>query len=65
MGLLLKKVFMSILFAGLLLALLRVFNYDPFGIFEWIVSWLKWVIDSIANLFLGSPIFHDITRKPA
>lgn len=64
MGNLMKKVFMFILIAGLLIALLRMFNYDPFGVVSWVISWIVWGINGVANFFFDSQVFHEITKKP-
>lgn len=49
---------------GLAVALLRAFDFDPFGIIDWIFSWVGTVVSAIADFFGGNQYFKTFTDKP-
>lgn len=49
---------------GLLIAVLRVFNWDPFGVVTWIWDWFALVVTSIADFFTGNDTFRKVTSAP-
>lgn len=60
----LKQAGLFILLAGLVIALLRVFNWDPFGILEWAWQWIQTIVYGIADFLTGNDTFRKITEKP-
>lgn len=52
-----KKLFFFIVGAAALIALLRVFGWDPFGIVSWIVDAVTYSVTRLADSL--TPIFHS------
>lgn len=48
---------------GFIVALLRVFNWDPFGVIDWIIFWITTIITSISDWFGGNEYFQAFTNK--
>lgn len=60
----LMKGLLFVVAAGLLLALLRAFNWDPFGVVSWAGN-LGWsVIDWVSDLFSSNETFQKVTEAP-
>lgn len=59
-----KKALMYIVAAGFLLALMRMFNWDPFGVATWICDSIWNLINRIADWFTSMKSFRDATKKP-
>jgi putative flippase GtrA len=59
-----KQILIFFLACGFGLAVLRVFNYDPFGVVDWLFSWASNIIGRIADFFSGNETFQKATRKP-
>lgn len=53
----LKGIFFFVIGAAALIALLRVFGWDPFGIVSWIVDAVTYSITRLADSF--TPLFHN------
>lgn len=64
MGNFIKQALLFMLGCGILLAVLRVFDYDPFGIVSWLFSWFSAIVNGIADFLIGNDAFRRITRKP-
>jgi hypothetical protein len=56
---------MFVLYCGLGLALLKIFNYDPFGVVGWVWDWFVKIVTSIADFLTGNEAFRKITSKPS
>ena len=54
----------GIVVAGLLVAILREFNWDPFAAAEWALSRVWEVISHVADLWSSNDTFKDATKKP-
>lgn len=54
----LGKMVMWVLVAGLLLALLRAFNWDPFGVIGWAWSWASGLVTTVSDAFASNPAFQ-------
>lgn len=54
-----------LLACGILLAVMRVFNWDPFGIVSWIWDWFAMIVNRIADFFTGNATFRKITSRPS
>lgn len=48
---------------GFLVAILRVFDWDPFGVIDWIINWVLMIITSIADFFGGNEYFQKFTNE--
>lgn len=66
------KIILIIVGAGFVMALMRAFNYDVFGIIDWIwrtgVNVISWVfnkpISGVADTFSGNESFQNLTKAP-
>lgn len=58
------KIFMWVMVAGLLLALLRAFNFDLFGLGDWLIGWITGIITTVSDFFSGNPTFQKIVEAP-
>lgn len=59
-----KKILWYTLLAGVVVALLKVFDWDPFGIVDWIFSIVTTVVDAISNFLFHNETFRKITSAP-
>lgn len=50
--------------AGLIVAVLRVFDWDPFAAIAWGIDWVWHAINRVADLFLGNGTFREATKRP-
>lgn len=57
-GLLLLVVF------GLVLALLRAFDWDVFAVLTWAYDIVFFVVDSIADFFSNNQTFNEVVKSP-
>mgnify|MGYP001460811854 FL=1 len=48
---------------SLALAICRVFNYDPFGIIDWLINGFTYTINHLTDLIYNSAPFKAIFRK--
>lgn len=55
---------MGIVVTGLIFALLRAFNFDLFGLFDWVIGWAIGIITSVSDFFSGNPTFQKIVESP-
>lgn len=53
-----------ILLAAVILALLRTFDMDPFGVIDWLWSWLVSIVTRISDWLMNNEVFREITDKP-
>lgn len=58
---LLTTVITSVVLAGLVAALLTVFEGDLGAIIEWIFSLGKTAVDAVASFFMSQEWFHNLT----
>lgn len=63
-GATMKQIALWLLGLGFLLALLRLFNMDPFGIVNWVIGTAWNIIDRIADLLQANASFREIFSKP-
>lgn len=59
----LKRAVIWLLVIGILLAALKMFDYDPFGLMSKIIEWGLWVVNEIADFFLGFEWFRRIWTR--
>ena len=59
-----KQVFIGIVVAGALLALLDVFGGDPFAVLAWGLDWIIELITSVRDFLAGNEHFQDATAPP-
>lgn len=59
-----KKGVMFVVGAGVLLAVLRVFNYDPLGIVSFVWDWFAYAANWVSDLLTGSEGFRKILAGP-
>lgn len=55
---------MGVVIAGLFLALLRAFNFDLFGLFDWAIAWVINVLTAVSDFFSGNPTFQKVVEAP-
>lgn len=60
-----KNAIIGIVCAGVILALLRMFNYDPFGIIDWAWNWIVHIVNKIATWLTGNEAFRKATKSPS
>lgn len=65
LGDMVMKVGGFLLACGLLLAVMRVFNWDPFGVVTWLWDWFALIVNRIADFFTGNDTFRKATSKPS
>lgn len=63
-GRMIMNVFWGILLIGLAMALLRAFDWDIFGIIEWIWSGASKLVTAVADFFTGNATFQKVTKAP-
>lgn len=49
---------------GFVVALLRAFDFDPFGIIDWVFGLTGRIIGAIADFFSGNTYFQALTNRP-
>lgn len=59
------RVILTIIGIAFFVALMRVFNWDPFGVLDWAWSWIKYIVMGIADWLAGNGWFQKATRKPS
>ena len=59
----LKRAVIWFLIAGIVLAALKLFDYDPFGLIGKIIEWGLWFINEIADFFLQFEWFRRILTR--
>lgn len=64
-GRIIMKIFWTLLCLGLLYALLRAFNWDPFVLLEWAWNWIVAIVTRIADFFTGNEAFQRVTKAPS
>lgn len=63
-GRIIKNIIWGILLSGLMYALLRAFNYDPFAIVEWAWNGIFSIVTRIADFLTGNAAFQEVTKAP-
>lgn len=58
------KCLLGIVVTGLLLALMRAFNFDLFGLCDWAINWIISILTAISDFFSGNPTFQKIVESP-
>ena len=58
-----KNIVIGILVASLLLAICRAFNYDPFGIIDWVVNAVVYAVNRLTDIIFNNPLFQGIFGK--
>ena len=58
----LKSVVLFVVVAGVLVALLKAFNWDPFSLLSWIVNGFWSLINAISNFFVSNDTFQSMTK---
>lgn len=53
-----------LILAGLVWALLRQFDMDPFEVIGWALGHVANLINHISNFFMGTEIFQETTKAP-
>lgn len=59
-----RNIVLGLFAAGLVLAIMRAFNWDPFGVVEWLGSFVVHIVDHIANFFSGNDTFKTTVEGP-
>ena len=54
----------AIVAAGLILALLTVFNFNVVELFKWAWNGVWTLVKIVANFFLGNDVFNRVARDP-
>lgn len=58
------KILLGLVVSGLLLALMRAFNFDLFGLCDWLIKWIFSTLTTISDFFSGNPTFQKIVESP-
>ena len=59
-----RNIVLGLFVAGLVLAIMRAFNWDPFGVVEWLGSFVVHIVNHIANFFSGNDTFKTTVDGP-
>ena len=59
-----RNIVLGLFAAGLVLAIMRAFNWDPFGVVEWLGSFVVHIVNHIANFFSGNDTFRTTVERP-
>lgn len=59
-----KNIVVGVLLAGLLLALLRAFDYNVIALIEWGINFVVKIVGTVADWFSGNQQFQEITTAP-
>ena len=57
--------FIFLVVAGLVVAILREFGWDPFAAAEWAFSKVWATINHVADLWSNNETFREVTEKPS
>lgn len=60
----LKKVILAILVLGVLVAVMRAFDWDVFGVVDWIWTFFSGLVMSVADFLTGRSEFQQIVKAP-
>lgn len=55
---------MGIVATGLILALLKAFNFDLFGLCDWAIAWVINILTTVSDFFSGNPTFQKVVEAP-
>ena len=59
-----RNIVLGLLAAGLVLAIMRAFSWNPFGVVEWLCSFIVHIVNHIANFFSGNDTFKATIESP-
>jgi hypothetical protein len=59
------KVVSWVVMAGLLMALLRAFDWDPFAMLDWVWNFLLGLITRISDAISANQTFQEVTSAPS
>ena len=59
-----RKVLLFVVGCGVFLAVMRIFNWDPFGVISWIWDWFEKLVTSIADFLTGNQTFRKVAEGP-
>lgn len=59
-----SNIVLGLLAAGLVLAIMRAFSWNPFGVVEWLCSFIVHIVNHIANFFSGNDTFKATIESP-
>lgn len=59
-----RNIVLGLLAAGLVLAIMRAFSRNPFGVVEWLCSFIVHIVNHIANFFSGNDTFKATIESP-
>ena len=59
-----RNIVLGLLAAGLVLAIMRAFSWNPFGVIEWLCSCVAHIVNHIANFFSGNDTFKATVEGP-
>jgi len=59
-----RNIVLGLLAAGLVLAIMRAFSWNPFGVVEWLCSFIEHIVNHIANFFSGNDTFKATIESP-
>lgn len=59
-----RNIVLGLFAAGLVLAIMRAFSWNPFGVVECLCSFIVHIVNHIANFFSGNDTFKATVRGP-
>lgn len=57
-----KSLALFIILAGIAVAILRMFGWDPFGVIDWAIGFVWYLVDAIATWLEGTSLRHFFSR---
>jgi hypothetical protein len=58
------RVLLALVLIGFLIAVLRVFDWDPFGVIDWAWNLVTTVVTRISDFFSGNRTFQEVFTAP-
>lgn len=58
-----KTILFIILGLALLIAICKVFNYDPFGMINWTANFFIYIVTKLADTIYNFPLFRHLFGK--
>ena len=59
-----RNIVLGLFAAGLVLAIMRAFSWNPFGVVECLCSFIVHIVNHIANFFSGNDTFRTTVEGP-